>query len=89
MESFGADEDDVEGDVGEHVRELAPDVAGEGGFCAGADDEDAHWWWEGFGVFDLAAGAGWGWVEGVSGCYEERKMEFILALCIPRTLHKM
>ena len=38
---FGADEDQVEGDAREEVRELDPDFARQGGFGAGAEDEEA------------------------------------------------
>lgn len=41
--ALGADEDQVEGDAREEVRELEPDFARERGFGAGTEDEKADW----------------------------------------------
>lgn len=42
--ALGSDEDEIDQGVGEHVRELKPNFAGQRGFGAGSENEDANWW---------------------------------------------
>lgn len=63
---FGADEDQVEGCAREEVDELVPDVAGEGGLRARAEDEEADGGRGGADVGDVLTGAGSEGVEGVA-----------------------
>lgn len=48
------------------MGELYPYFAGERGFCAGAEDEDADWWGVGTEAFDVDACACSGRVESVA-----------------------
>lgn len=41
--TFGADEDNVQKSLGEHVGELQPDITGQGGLCPCAQNEDSDW----------------------------------------------
>lgn len=45
---------------------MRPYFSGEGGFGAGAEDEEADWGWIGAKAFDGVVGAGAGWVQGVA-----------------------
>lgn len=63
---LGADENEVEHGLGEHVHELVPDFAGEGGFGTGAEDEETDWGGIEAKAFDGLAGSCTWWVEGVS-----------------------
>lgn len=65
-----ADEVEVKGGAGEEMGELEPDFAGEGGFGAGAEDEEAHGRRVGTKAFDVDACAGARRVEGVSKGWE-------------------
>jgi hypothetical protein len=49
-----------------HVLQLQPDVAGEGGLCAGAEDEDSYRGRFQAEALDVNAFTGFGWVEGVA-----------------------
>lgn len=66
---FGTDEDQVEGDAREHIGELVPDVAGERGFGAGAEDEETDGGRRGADVFDFGTTAGEGRMQGISERY--------------------
>lgn len=48
------------------MGELDPDFAGEGGFGAGAENEEPDRGWVRTEAFDVGSGACAGWVEGVS-----------------------
>lgn len=48
------------------MGELDPDFAGQGGFGAGAEDEESDGRRVGTEAFDVGSGACAGWVEGVS-----------------------
>ncbi len=54
---FGSDENEMEDSAGEEVVELLPDFSGEGRFCSGAEDEDAHGWGVGAQAFDRVIAA--------------------------------
>jgi len=59
----------VEGCAGEEVRELHPDLAGEGGLGTCTEDEDTYGGWGGPEAFDVEAGAGARGMDGVAeGC---------------------
>lgn len=63
---FGADEDEVEFGAGEHVRELDPDITWQGGFGAGAEDEETGWRGTRAETGNVETRAIAGWVEGVA-----------------------
>lgn len=56
----------MEGCAGKEVRELHPYFAREGGFGAGAEDEDSDGGWVGPEAFDVEAGAGAGGMDRVA-----------------------
>lgn len=61
-----SDEDQVQQGARVHVLQLQPDVAGEGGLCAGAKDEDSHWRRLQAETLDVNAFASFRGVEGVA-----------------------
>jgi len=66
---FRADEEQVERGTREHVGQLVPDIAGEGGFGTRSKDEEADGWWGGADILDVPASTGRGRVEGVAECW--------------------
>lgn len=60
----------MEGRAGEEVGELEPDLAGERGFCAGAEDEEADWGCLGSEAFDVDTASGSRWMEGIAEGWE-------------------
>lgn len=66
--TLGPDEEEMESCVSEEVGELDPEFAGEGGFGAGAEDEEADGGWVGPEAGDGYAGACKGGVEGIPQC---------------------
>ena len=60
------DEDQMQQGARVHVLQLQPDVAGEGGLCAGAEDEDSYRGRFQAEALDVDAFTGFGWVEGVA-----------------------